>query len=64
MNGNRVPVGTTVLTNWGPAIVTADLWPGDPNYLVTYTEDSKCPGIVGAFDHVTPASRDCEPAQS
>ncbi len=48
----RVPVGTTVQTLWGPAVVTVDLWPDDPNYEITYTDESQCPGVVGAFEHL------------
>ncbi len=60
MTKNRVPVGTTVGTIWGPAVVTADLWPGDPNYEITYTAESRCPGVVGEFEHVTPVAFICQ----
>ncbi len=41
-------------------MVTADLWPDDPNYEITYTAESRCPGVVGAVDHVTPLTFICQ----
>ncbi len=59
----RVPIGTTVATIWGPAVVTGDLWPDDPNYEITYTAESRCPGVVGEFEHVTPLAFICQPCR-
>ncbi len=63
MTKPRVPVGTTVETNWGPAVVTADLWPDDPNHEITYTAESRCPRLAGAFEHVTPVAFICQPCR-
>lgn len=63
----RVPIGTEVCmtavapygVKWGHATVTADFWPNDPNYEVTYPD-----GGTGQFTRLrvecfcnVPASR-------
>ena len=45
----RVAVGTTVITQWGLALVIRDWWPDDPNYEIQYAD-----AVKGAFTHVTP----------
>lgn len=55
----RVPVGTRVLTCWGPAVVTHDHWPDDPNYEITYLSGAEhrgvsIEGLTGAFTSVHP----------